>query len=91
MHYWIMVVLKKWKTMKIKIRQLTFQLNNLVFFYYLHSPFLKILRIFGRNNKHNVAVVLINMNDVIMIKDNVTRSASKFASTTTLALVITTL
>lgn len=47
--------------------------------------------IFGKNSKHNVAVVLLKINDVVIMKAKVTRSDSKFASTTTLALVMTTL
>jgi uncharacterized protein YbcI len=43
------------------------------------------------NNKHSVAVVDVNMNVVIMMNANVTRSESRLANTTTEALVITTL
>lgn len=47
--------------------------------------------IFGRNRRQSVAVVDVNINAVIVINANVTRSAIKFAKTTTMALVMTTL
>jgi hypothetical protein len=56
-----------------------------------NKPFFQISLIFGMNNKHNVAVVDVKINVVIIMKASVTRSDNKFASTTTLALVMTTL
>lgn len=47
--------------------------------------------IFGKNNRHNVAVVDDRISAVIVMNANVTRSAIKLARTTTIALVMTTL
>ena len=55
----------------------------------VNIPLFHISFILGKNTKHNVAVVDVRIIDVMMIKANVTRSDSKFANTTTLALVIT--
>lgn len=45
--------------------------------------------IFGKNTRHNVAVVDARIIDVMIMKASVTCSESKFAKTTTLTLVIT--
>lgn len=46
---------------------------------------------FGIKSKHKVAVVEVNINAVIVIKASVTRSEMRFARTTTMPLVMTTL
>lgn len=52
-------------------------------------PFFHMSFIFGKNTRHNVAVVDVKIIDVMMMKARVTCSDSKLASTTTLKLVIT--
>lgn len=47
--------------------------------------------ILGKNSSDSVAVVDVSISAVIVIKANVTLSAIKLASTTTMALVMTTL
>lgn len=57
----------------------------------LKLPWPQISCILGRKSKQSVAVVDVNINAVIVRNANVTRSDIKFAKTTTIALVITTL
>lgn len=54
-------------------------------------PFPQMPLIFGKNSRDNVAVVDVSIKAVMVTKANVTRSAIKLASTTTMALVMTTL
>lgn len=54
-------------------------------------PFPQMSLIFGKNKSDNVAVVDASIKAVMVTKASVTFSAKKFANTTMMALVITTL